>query len=221
MVEGPRLFARALAAGLVPLEVYVDGSVGEPPAGAVTMHPDVLDRVSYRARSEGILAIFPQARTDLAELDPDEPALILITDSVEKPGNLGAVLRTADAVGADAVVETSKSIDLFNPNLLRNSTGACFTVPTAVADIADLAPWLERRGIDLVAADPASPITLWEADLRGPVALMVGAEDAGLGDEARRAARLMVSIPMAGSADSLNTAVALALIAYEAVRQRS
>ncbi len=219
VVEGLRLFNRAVESGLEPIEVYVDGSVESGWDSAVLVHPEALDRASYRKRSEGVIAVFPQVRMTLTDLHPADPALILVTDSVEKPGNLGAVLRTADAVGADAVIETGP-VDLFNPNVLRSSTGACFTVPTLVCKLNDLVPWLEERGIRLFAADPLAEMTLWEADLTGPIAIMIGAEDAGLSPAALALADQRFSIPMTGRTDSLNTSVAMAVFAYEAVRQR-
>jgi RNA methyltransferase, TrmH family len=221
LVEGRRLFERALAAGLEPLEVYTDGSLGDVSDGVVTIHPDLLDRVSYRSSSEGVIAVFPQYEHRIEDVVPSDPALILVTDSVEKPGNLGAVLRTADAVGADAVIDISRSMDRFNPNLLRSSTGACFTVPTVLSEVSEMVSWLGGLGIALVAAQPGASRTLWEVDLTGPTALMVGAEDTGLSEHARSVSDIEVSIPMAGGLDSLNTSVALALLAYEAVRQRS
>ena len=221
VVEGPRLVARALAAGFVVEEAYGDGSVQLDGLEMTTVSPEVLDRVSYRDRSEGVIAVFAQRRTTLDEIHPATPALILVGENLEKPGNLGAILRTADAVGADAVVTVPGEIDVFNPNAIRASTGAVFTVPVVSAAIAELTQWLDHHRIPLVAADPAGATSLWEADLSGPVALMIGAEDEGLTEEARGAADLLVSIPMRGSVDSLNASVSMALLAYEAVRQRS
>ena len=220
-VEGRRLFQRAIAAGLTPIEVYGDGSVDLGVTGMVWVKPDVLDGVSYRDRSEGLIAVFPQQLADLASFNPRAPALLLVAESLEKPGNLGAMLRTADAVGADAVVSLAGRVDRFNPNVLRASTGACFTIPTIVSDIVSFSDWLTTHGIDLVAADPMGSTTIWDADLRGPVAVMVGAEDRGLSHEARSRADPLVTIPMEGAVvDSLNASVAMALLAYEAVRQR-
>jgi TrmH family RNA methyltransferase len=221
LVEGSRLLERALAAGLEPVEIYGDGSVPVGGHQVTTVHPDVLDRVSYRSHSEGLVAVFPQFPSDLRRVEPRDQALVLVAESLEKPGNLGAMLRTADAVGADAVISLSAGIDRFNPNLLRASTGACFTVPFAETDLGGLSAWLASHEISLVAADPPAPLRLWDADLTGPVALMVGGEDRGLTAPARDLADLTVSIPMAGSAvDSLNASISMALLAYEARRQR-
>ena len=220
-VEGERLVRRALAAGLEPVEAYGDGSVTVEGLHPVLVAPGVLDRVSYRERSQGVIAIFERRRSDLEDIVPGEPALVLVGEGLEKPGNLGAILRTGDAVGADAVITVPGEIDVFNPNAIRASTGAVFTVPVASGTVAETRMWLGRHGIELVAADPEATRTVWEADLTGPVALMVGAEDVGLTEEARAAADVLVSIPMAGSVDSLNASVSMAILAYEAVRQRS
>lgn len=221
VVEGARLAVRAIEAGFVPIEAYGDGSVQVQGVDPILVRPEVLDRVSYRERSEGLIVVFRQRRSTLSEVEPLHPALVLVAENLEKPGNLGAILRTADAVGADAVVTVPGEMDVFNPNVLRSSTGAAFTVPVPPASVGELGTWLAAHRIDLVAADPAAPRTLWEVDLSGPVALMVGAEDDGLSTETREAADVLVSIPMAGLVDSLNASVAMAVLAFEARRQRS
>jgi len=220
-VEGPRLLSRALQSGHEPLEVYWDGTTPIPWDGAsVTAHPDALDRASYRRRSEGVIAVFPLLPTGLETL-PDVPTLLLGAENLEKPGNLGAMLRTADAVGADGFVALGSGVDAFNPNVVRASTGALFTVPIAVCEMEGLLRWLRDREMPLVAATPEGSTTIWEADLIQPCLLLVGAEDEGLSQEARSAAHTLVSLPMAGTVDSLNASATLAVLAYEAVRQRS
>ena len=144
----------------------------------------MLDRVSYRKRSEGLLAVFPQTETTLNSIEPRDPALVLVTEGLEKPGNLGAILRTADAAGADAVLTVPGRVDSFNPNVIRASTGGCFTVPVVGVGLTDLIAWTARNRVALVAADPDGPVSLWDSDLTGPLALMVGAEDTGLTDTA-------------------------------------
>jgi len=221
IVEGNRLLNRAVDAGLTPLEVYVDGSVDADWEDVISVHPDVLDRASYRKRSEGVIAVFSQFTTDLDDITLHDPALILAVEGLEKPGNLGAVLRTADAVGADVVLTVGNPIDLFNPNVLRASTGAAFTVPVVDTDLPELRTWLAAHSIDLIVADGTAPLSIWDADLTGGVTLMVGREDEGLSPTARALASRVVSIPMLGSVDSLNASVALSLFAYEALRQRT
>ncbi len=152
---------------------------------------------------------------------PGQTPCVLIAEALEKPGNLGAILRTADAVAADGVIAVGAPVDLFNPNVIRASTGAVFTVPVAVVGLQRAVSWLSDRGIALVAATPESTESVWSVDLTGPCALLVGSESNGLSPEARAAAGQLVALPMQGAADSLNASVTLSVMAYEAVRQRS
>lgn len=221
LVEGPRLVERAVAAGLDPVEVYVDGSVDYGgPGPVIRTHPDALDRASYRRRSQGIIAVFPQFSTDLGDIEVSEPALLVVVEAIEKPGNLGAMLRTADAVGADALMVAGEGVDTFNPNVVRASQGALFSVPLAVADLESIVRWMEQREIRLVATSPDPAQSLWDADLRRSVALLIGSEDVGLSADALTASAGTVSIPMKGAADSLNASISLAVVAYEVLRQR-
>jgi len=147
--------------------------------------------------------------------------LILVADAIEKPGNLGALLRTADAAGCLAVVVCEPVTDVFNPNIVRASTGALFTVPVVnEPDPGRLRSWLRHHGIATVVTTPSSERLCWDADLTGPVAIVVGSEMHGLPDEWIESADLSVRIPMAGSADSLNVGTAAAVVVFEAVRQR-
>ena len=222
VVEGERLVGRALDAGLEAVEVYVDtADRGHYGPGTLSVAPRVLDKASYRSRSEGVIAVFEQFPTDLSVVDLGSRPLLLVAESIEKPGNLGAMLRTADSVGADALIIVGGGIDPFNPNVVRSSTGSLFTVRLATADLDELSIWLDERSIPLVTALPDGDIDYWDTDLTGPVAIMVGAEDAGISAEARRLANRSLAIPMSGSADSLNASVSLAVVAFEAVRQRS
>lgn len=217
IVEGPRLLSRAIEAGFTPVEVYTDGVHEVEGVEATSVEPSALDKASYRSRADGVIAVFGQFKWELESLEVDSDSLLLVVEGVEKPGNLGAIVRTADAVGATAVVTVGGTVDLFNPNVLRSSTGAVFSIPIVDTELAHLVSWAE---IPIVAASPEAATKLWDANLHTPVALMVGAEDTGLSEEARHAATALVSIPMSGTADSLNTSVTMALLAYEAVRQR-
>ena len=221
VVEGPRLATRALGAGHVPVEVFLDGSCSfESPTKALTVEPSTLDRVSYRDRSEGLIAVFKQFDTGIGNIGLGENPLVLIAEAIEKPGNLGSMLRLADAVGADGFISVSGVTDLFNPNVVRSSTGALFTVSIAVCELEELVSWVRFGPMRLAAAAPDSEEILWDIDLTGPTSLMVGAEDAGLTPDALSVADVQFSIPMEGGSDSLNTSMALGLSAFEAIRQR-
>ncbi len=177
-------------------------------------------KASYRDRPEGLLAVAPHFPTGLTDLEPGTSPLLLVAESIEKPGNLGTMLRTADAVGVDALVVADPTTDPFNPNVVRASTGTLFTVPLAVAATPETIEWLRRQGVAIVATTPDSSTTLWEVDMRGPVAVVVGAEQYGLSALWLDEADVRVRIPMAGTADSLNAAMAAGVVLFEAARQR-
>ncbi|MEX1005042.1 MAG: RNA methyltransferase [Acidimicrobiia bacterium] len=177
-------------------------------------------KVSYRDRPEGLLVVAPQFDTELTALRTERAPLLLVAESIEKPGNLGTMLRTADAVGADGVIVADATTDPFNPNVVRASTGTLFTVPLAVTTSEQTIAWLVDRGVAIVATTPDTDTDLWDADLRGPVAMVVGSEQYGLSEAWLEASDIRVRIPMAGMADSLNAAMAAGVVLYEAVRQR-
>ncbi len=223
VVEGARLLSRALHAGLEPLEVYTDRTV-ENPSGApeILVESSVLDAASYRKASEGLIAVFSQWSCQIEDLQLSDPSLLVVAESLEKPGNLGAMMRTAAAIGADGLVTVGGSGDPFNPNAIRASAGAVFSVPVVNTNSEALRRWLSKKSLPLVALTPDSPQTIWETDLTRSFALLVGAEDTGLSQEALTLAQKAVSIPMhRNSIDSLNTSVALAVAAYEVFRQRT
>ena len=222
VVEGERLYQRAIEAGMTPVATFLASGAPIATLGPTfTVELLALDRASYRQQSEDVIAVFPQIDTRLAGLDvPTEP-LILIAEEVEKPGNLGAMLRTAAAAGADALITVGKAVDPHNPNVVRSSAGALFEIPLAVTTWDELSPWLRHRRIRIVCASPFADHVVWEADLTGAMALVVGAEARGLSATALSLAQQTVSIPqMSRSVDSLNVSVAAAIVLYEAVRQR-
>ncbi len=222
VVEGSRLFERALSGGQEPLEVYGDGSTGHSDMNEfVLVEPSVLDKASYRRTSQGLIAIFAQYENELADITLSDPGLVLVTEGLEKPGNLGAMMRTASVAGADAMITVGATTDIFNPNVIRSSTGAVFSLPVVPVDLSSLAAWLEANSMVLIATSPSSDHSMWDRDLTVPCALMVGSEDTGLSAEAIDLADANVKIPMqTSSVDSLNASVSLALVTYEALRQR-
>jgi RNA methyltransferase, TrmH family len=223
VVEGERLYTRALESGLVPHITFVELDLPLEIVGpAVTVAPSALDRASYRKRSQGVLAVFPQQDTGLTDLTPPGPdALLVVVEGVEKPGNLGAMLRTASAAGADALIAVGATVDLHSPNVLRASTGAVFSMPSAVTTWDELSPWLEKTGVRLVGAAPSATRSMWDSDLTGALALVLGAEDTGLSERALATLDEAVVIPQApGAVDSLNVSVAAAILLFESRRQR-
>jgi TrmH family RNA methyltransferase len=177
------------------------------------------ERLAYGDRADGVVLVVRAPRAELGELVlPSEP-LIVVTEEVEKPGNVGAILRSADAVGADAVVAVGGT-DLFNPNVIRASVGTVFTMPVAAASAADTVAWLRERRVRAVASVVDAKQLHIETNLRGPLAIVLGSEAAGLSDAWRTPEVEAVRLPMAGAADSLNVSVAAAVLLYEAWRQR-
>lgn len=224
VIEGPRLLARATEAGHQPRQIYYDPGRFDPSrfpsVQLFSCSSEVLTRASYRGSDEGVIAVLDQFDLGIERLEPGSLPLILMAEGLEKPGNLGAILRTADAVGADALIVVDPEVDVFNPNVARASTGSLFSVPLAVADLETAMAWLTRNRITVVAADPTADRDLWSVDLSAPRALLVGSEHHGLTPAARRASDVLVSVPMQGLTDSLNASVTMAVLAFEALRQR-
>ncbi len=191
-------------------------------AGAVVIECDaqVFAKLSYRDRPEGLLAVAPQLHASLADLNPPAAPLLIVAEAIEKPGNLGTILRSADAAGADAVIVADPCTDIHNPNVVRASIGTLFSVPLAVASTDNTLAWLRARQIRILAATPHTDTEYFDADLRGGVAIVVGTEQYGLSEAWLKQADVRVRIPMKGQADSLNVAAATVLLMYEAVRQR-
>lgn len=181
---------------------------------------DVFEKVAYREGSDGWLATVPAIKTGLDQLNLRDNPLLLVCEAVEKPGNLGAMLRTADAVGADALISTESVTDWANPNVIRASKGAVFTVPVADTTNQALYDWLTERGIAIIASTPDTDVSFTKPDLTKPTALFVGTEKHGLTDFWLQKADYKVRIPMVGKVNSLNVATSGALLLYEAMRQR-
>lgn len=214
VAEGRREVERALEAGLALRSAYVAPElIDDWPHPAEPVSARVLAKMSYRQEPEGVLAIFEAPRRDV----PPDASLVLVAVGIEKPGNLGAMARTADAAGADALLVAGAPSDPWNPNAIRSSTGAVFTLPIVDVTLDDVLALPLRRVAAVVGA--STPYSA--ADLTVPTALVVGAEDTGLDAQWRSAADERVALPMLGrTADSLNAATAAAVLLYEAVRQR-
>jgi TrmH family RNA methyltransferase len=191
-------------------------------AGAeiVPCAPDVFAKMAYRDRPEGLLAVAPQVRRDLASVRlPDRP-LVVVAEAIEKPGNLGTILRSADAAGVHAVLVCDRCTDLNNPNVVRASIGTLFSLPVVEATTPEALAWLRAQGVRILAASPHAADPYTQADLTAGTAVVVGAEQYGLSDTWMKEADVRVRIPMRGQADSLNVAAAATILLFEAARQR-
>ncbi len=177
-------------------------------------------KVAYRESTEGLLGVFEERNLRLEDLQLGDHPLIIVLESVEKPGNLGAVLRSADAAGASAVLVCDPLTDLYNPNLIRASIGAVFTVPTVSVPSAEAIAFLQAKGIQILTAQLQDSSLYYDVDMRGATALVMGTEATGLTEQWRQAASSHIRIPMLGSLDSLNVSVSAAILLFEAVRQR-
>jgi TrmH family RNA methyltransferase len=186
-----------------------------------TVKRAIFEKISYRENPDGWLGIFPTPKFTLDSLKLNAPPLLIVAESLEKPGNLGAILRTADAAGVDALLVCDPRLDLYNPNVVRASRGACFAVPGVEASNESALAFLRKHGIKIVAATPQAGMEYTDQDLRGPLAIAVGTEDNGLTDFWLEQSDINVKIPMIGKVNSLNVSVATALMVYEALRQRS
>jgi TrmH family RNA methyltransferase len=180
----------------------------------------VYEKMAYRGGTEGVMAVVKSKERRLDELDLNENPLIVVVERVEKPGNLGAILRSADAAGADAVVVCDPLTDLWNPNLIRSSIGAVFTVPCVACGSEECIEFLKAHGIQILTAQLQDSELYYDTDMRRGTAIVMGTEATGLTDVWREAADAHIRIPMLGRLDSLNVSVSAAILLYEAVRQR-
>ncbi|ADE55497.1 TrmH family RNA methyltransferase [Coraliomargarita akajimensis] len=184
------------------------------------MSEEAFSKAAYREGPDGIVGIGKQQAHSLHELHLPKQPLLLVLEGIEKPGNLGAILRSADGAGADAIILTDCILDLYNPNAIRSSQGLIFALPIVNADREALADWLQKGRYQTVAATPHTDQSHWEIDYTKPTALFFGSESDGLSDYWMNHLDQRICIPMKGRADSLNVAAAAAVCLYEARRQR-
>lgn len=193
--------------------------IGDVPVSELTA--ELYGRIAYRGGTEGLVARVKARPHTLDDLALKENPLIVVLESMEKPGNLGAVFRSADAAGADAVIICDPLTDLYNPNLIRSSIGGVFTVQSAVCDSASAISWLKARGMKILTAQLQDSSWYYDVDMKGGTAIVIGTEATGLTEQWREAADAHIRIPMLGALDSLNASVSAAILLFEAVRQRN
>lgn len=234
LVYGARETARALACGaeltlafvcpeLFPNQDAPAAQRALAGAGVETLAvtPEVFEKLAYGDRYDGVVAVARVAQRKLTDLQVDDASLFAVIEGVEKPGNLGALLRTADGAGVDAVLVVDPVIDLFNPNAIRASVATAFKPNVAVAKAQEAIEWLEARSVAVYATRPEAKLNCWEADFCGPSAIVLGAEARGLTDVWAAPRVTPLSLPMLGVGDSLNVAATAAALFYEARRQRA
>jgi TrmH family RNA methyltransferase len=183
--------------------------------------PHLMAKMTYRDRPEGLIAVARMRKHELSKFAYKPNGLYIIAEAVEKPGNLGSILRSADAAGADGLIICNKCTDIYNPNVIRASTGALFSVPMAEAGTEETIKWLKGNKVKSLAATPHTDLLYTDVDMTPSVAIVVGTEQHGLSQQWLDHADVGIRIPMLGKIDSLNVATAATILLYEAARQRN
>lgn len=234
LIDGARELNRALTAGVALVDVFVCealcqsaeaqrvvAAARQSGATIYSVSESVFRKLAFGQRTDGVLGVARAPEAKLEQIRLPELPLVAVLEGLEKPGNIGAVVRSADGAGVSAVVVADARTDLFNPNAIRASLGTIFALPVAVATAQEVLDWLRCHGLRIYAARVDAPILYTEADFRGPTAIVLGSEAAGLsatwvGDDI-----VGIRLPMRGMADSLNVSAAAAVLFYEALRQRA
>jgi len=233
IIDGIREVTRALEAKASIEEIFMSPEVLMRQAGQAAVDnilswgipvtevsKEVLSKISFGDRLEGVVAICKPKTNKISQLRIKENPFLVILENVEKPGNLGAILRTCDGAGVDALILCESKIDIFNPNTIRSSIGAVFSVPVYQATNQQALNFCKENNITILSACPQGQQTYYTADLKGSLAIVLGREDTGLSEFWSKASDIKASIPMRGKADSLNVSNAAAILIYEALRQR-
>ena len=228
IIEGKQEIELAHQAGLEIVELFYCQDfanskkiAGLPEEKLAPVVPAVFQKISYRENPDGFLALAKPKYLELSKIKLNKNPLVIILESLEKPGNLGAILRSADAAGADAVIVANPKTDIYNPNVIRASLGTVFTNQVAVASTEEARNWLAKNKIKSLAATPEAKKIYTEVNYTGPVAIIMGEEHPGLSQGWLEKVDEKIKIPMRGKIDSLNVSVSTAIILFEAVRQRT
>ena len=224
VVEGQREIEHCIACGYEIVELFVLEGL-DVEREHLTVTPQVYEKMAYRGSTEGIIAVVKckdhKLSTLHSPLSTKNNPLVVVLESVEKPGNLGAILRTAEAAGVDAVIVCDPLTDVYNPNLIRASIGGVFSVPVAVCTSQECIAFLKAHKIRILTAQLQDSYEYYDYNMRGATAIVMGTESTGLTQQWREAADAHIRIPMLGRLDSLNVSVSAAILMYEAVRQRN
>lgn len=229
IIDGTREIKRALEAGIVLEKIfYVQGQqevllkkLSTHKIEFIEVSDKVMEKLAYGERHEGVIAVAKTPHLTLKDLKLSKEPLVVVLESLEKPGNLGAILRTCDGVGVEAVLVCDPKTDMYNPNVIRSSTGVIFSLPVVCATSEEIFSFLKSKKIKICASQPTAAKLYTQANFKGAWALALGSEDQGLSDFWLLASEVTVKIPMKGLADSLNVSISAAIILYEALRQRT
>ena len=225
IIEGRREIERAVACGFIIDTLFICNDILKDSVNITANYIEdvtleVFEKIAYREGSDGLLAIAIPKYADLKSFKPKKNPLIIVLETVEKPGNLGAIMRTADAAGVDAVIIADPRTDLYNPNAIRASIGTIFSVPLFACSSEECINWLRENDIKIYCTYLKASIDYLEADFRQGSAIVMGTEATGISDIWVDAADQNLIIPMNGIADSLNVSVTTAIVVFEAIRQR-
>ena len=237
LIEGYREISRALTGAVVFDQIFyceemflgsneqeLLASCKKQGASLIKTAPHIFSKISYRDRPDGLLAVAKKMNLTLdaieGRLPPHKSPLIVIAEAIEKPGNLGTIIRSSDAAGVDLVIVANGCTDIYNPNVVRASVGTLFTIPVVETSNEEALSFCMRHHINLLAATPEGKAIYTDVPMREPLGIVVGTEQLGLTSFWKEACHTRVRIPMAGVADSLNVATATTLFLFEAVRQR-
>lgn len=227
VVEGRRELLHCIDANYEVKTIFVDNQkndalliIDSKNAEIIEVSPKVYEKIAYRESTEGVVAIVKARKNTLHDFAQKENPLYVVIEAVEKPGNLGAILRSADAAGVDGVIICDPLTDLYNPNLIRASIGAIFTVPAVACTSEECIAWLKKNKIQILTAQLQDSSLYYDIDMKKATAIVMGTEATGLTQQWREAADKHIRIPMCGKLDSLNVSVSSAILMYEAVRQR-
>ncbi|MBD3247692.1 RNA methyltransferase [Candidatus Falkowbacteria bacterium] len=228
LVEGEKEISLALKGGFEIKELFycasfkrrANSELGIYNKNIIRVSKKVFEKISYRDNPDGFLALVKRQETQLFEVKLSKAPLVIVLEGIEKPGNLGAILRTADAAGVDAVILNDSHIDIYNPNAIRSSIGTIFMKQVVEASRVNTIKWLKKNKIRSFATSKAGKSDYSKANYKKATAFIMGSEHDGLSEAWKKAADDFIKIPMKGSASSLNLSVSTAILVYEAISQR-